>query len=94
VSDGTTAVNATAVRGKPNIKTIDAIAIQITERYTDWMIKASELESLDGKPERGWTITANGDTYAVTTLEGSPPWSWVDSGETEYRIHTIKIEDF
>ena len=96
-SDGTNGGNVTAVRGKPNIRMVDALVTQITERYVDWMIQASALEAIDPAvtlpPARGHTITVNGDTYTVTSFEGQPAWAWVDSGETEYRIHTIKTGD-
>ena len=96
-SDGTNSGNVTAVRGKPNVKTADALVVTITERYVDWLIPAAELEAIDPAvslpPQPGHTITANGDTFTVAYFEGLPAWSWVDSGETEYRIHTIKTGD-
>ena len=93
-NDGTNpAESVTAVKGQPNVKTADALVVQLTERYTDWLIPASALSGLNMPPARGHTITHNSDIYTVTSFEGQPAWTWVDSGETEYRIHTIKTED-
>lgn len=94
-SDGSVLGDVTAVRGQPNVRTADALVVTITERYVDWMIVAADLDAItiNMPPEPGHTITADGDTYTVTHFEGNPPWEWVDAGETEYRIHTIKTGD-
>lgn len=96
-SDGTNSGSVTAVKGKPNVRTVDALVVQLDEEYIDWMIAAADLEAIDPAvtlpPAPGHTITIAGDTYEVTNFQGLPAWSWVDAGESEYRIHTIKTGD-
>lgn len=87
------ATAVTAVRGQPNVGQADALAARMDTEYVDWMIAAAALSSLDMPPKPGHTITASGDTYTVTSFEGLPCWSWVDPGESEYRIHTVKTGD-
>lgn len=82
------AVDVTAVRGQPDVALGDALLAQVTNETVDWMVKVSALSALSMPPRSGHTITHNGVTYTVSPWEGRPCWSYVDTGETEYRIHT------
>lgn len=88
--DGTAAaIDVTAVRGQPDVSIGDALLAQVSQETVDWMIPVASLASLSMPPRGGHTITHNGVTYTVSRWEGQPAWSYVDTGETEYRIHTI-----
>lgn len=92
-SDGSASSSVTAVRGQPNVRQAEALAARISTEYVDWMIAVADLEDLAMPPVPGHTITVNGDTYKAVSFEGLPCWAFVDSGETEYRIHTVKTGD-
>lgn len=93
-NDGTSSGSITVVRGRPFVRAVDALVTQLEERYTDFMVAVDDLDAITGaKPMPGDTITLDGDTYEVTYFQGTPPWSYVDTAETEYRIHTIKTGD-
>lgn len=82
------AIDVTAVRGQPNVSIGDALLAQVSTETVDWMIPVASLATLDMPPSDGDTITHDGVTYTVSRWEGQPAWSYVDTGETEYRIHT------
>lgn len=87
--DGTNpAEDVTAVRGRPDVSIGDALLAQVSNETVDWMIRVADLADMDMPPADGHTITHNGVTYTVSRWEGQPAWSYVDTGETEYRIHT------
>ena len=93
-NDGASSGSITVVRGRPFVRAVDALVTQLDERYTDFMVAVDDLDAITGaKPMPGDTITLDGDTYEVTYFQGTPPWSYVDTAETKYRIHTIKTGD-
>ena len=86
------AIDVTAVRGQPDVSIGDALLAQVSSETVDWMIPVASLAALTMPPKGGHTITHNGVTYTVSRWEGQPAWAYVDTGETEYRIHTIVTE--
>ncbi|MEM9108604.1 MAG: hypothetical protein AAGC72_01115 [Planctomycetota bacterium] len=93
-SDGTNGDIVNAIPCQPVDRDDGELATQTTDRRRDWKINVSELEAISPAvtlpPAAGHTITLNGDTYEVVAGDDGPAWEYVDTGETDYRIRTIK----
>lgn len=81
-------VNATF--GRTEFEQMDEDGITTMSHSHDFLILASNL---DAEPAKKDVIIANNRYYRVLPYGNGKPWTWSDSFNTVYRIHTKDFGD-